>query len=184
MKLRSESFIEMGFVGIKETVEKLKKVVFTGEELYPVVRKASEEMVAGAKNNIPIHTGNLRDSIGFIERSKDKGIKENQAQVIIGARTYGGSKGYHMSLLEKGTMQREMKKDLIDGVTSRKNNFEKFKGPSHWMPHKGKSTGKVEPRKWLTKAFDEHGNAVATAAIAGLNKLADKLIKKQGLKTK
>lgn len=184
MKLRNGSFIEMGFVGMKETSEKLKKVVFTGKELYPVVRKASEEMVSGIKSNIPIHTGNLRDSIGFIERSKTKGIRDNQAKVLIGARTYGGSKGYHMSLLEKGTMQREMKKDLIDGVTSRKNNFEKFKGPGFFMPHKGKSTGKVEPRKWMQKAFDEHGNAVATAAIAGLNKLADKLIKKQGLKTK
>jgi len=68
-----------------------------------VIEKNSKEFINIAQNNVQDDTGNLSRSIGFI----DKNPRFRFAAVrLIGARVYGGYKGYHAYIYEHGTQQR------------------------------------------------------------------------------
>jgi len=55
------------------------------------------------RRKINVKTGNLRNSIGYIERdNRGKG----RAFRLIGARVYGPYKGFHAHLIEEGTADR------------------------------------------------------------------------------
>lgn len=68
-----------------------------GAEVYRVIKESGQPIITDAQSSINSRTGNLRNSIGFIERSK-KYTKVG----IIGPRTYGSWKGYHAHLIAKG----------------------------------------------------------------------------------
>lgn len=177
-----KEFISFEIKEVDEMVKKLSDIEFKGDDIYDVIRVASTPMVDAIRNSIPIHTGNLRRSIDFIERSRRKGKFKNAATVIIGARTYGGFKGLHASVLEKGTNERKMTRGLRAGDITQKT-MEHYKGPWFFKPFKGKSTGKIEGRLFMAKGFDATINQVWNNSKDGLLKLANKELKAKGLPT-
>ena len=75
-------------------------------ELYDGLKKAAQPIVDSARSKINSRTGNLRESVGFIERRKKAYYK---SVVLIGPRTYNRYKGFHANLVEYGTQQRRIK---------------------------------------------------------------------------
>ena len=81
-------------------------------ELYEGLKKAAQPIVDSAQSKVNVRTGNLRASIGFIERRKKAYYK---SVVLIGARSYGGWKGNHAHLVEFGTLPRQLKNIKMRG---------------------------------------------------------------------
>jgi hypothetical protein len=113
-----------------------------------------EIFITLAKSKIQDDTGNLRNSIGFINRSSRGKYPSTR---LIGARVYGGFKGYHAHLLEYGTVKREYKS--------------KFSGKSHY-------TGSGPAKPFMRPAYDE-GRA---PFIEGVTKRVEKYIKEMAIK--
>lgn len=80
-----------------------------------MIERAGQIFISLAKAKINVNTGNLRESIGYIERD-NRGSK--LAFRMIGARVYGGYKGYHAHLLEDGTSNRNASRKKKRKVTS------------------------------------------------------------------
>jgi len=84
--------------GFKNIARKFKQVTTSQEaQIYSIMRKAAEPIVTSAQSRANSRTGNLRTSIGFIERNR-----RYKNMVLIGPRTYGGWKGQHAYLVGKG----------------------------------------------------------------------------------
>jgi hypothetical protein len=128
------------------------------------IEQAGRIFITLAKAKINVKTGNLRNSIGFIERdNRGKG----RAFRLIGARVYGPFKGFHAHLIEEGT---------ADRTPSRK------KKTSASGAKYGKNIGPAKP--FMRPAFESGKNLY----IQAMNKLvtthlADKA-KRAGLQTK
>jgi hypothetical protein len=128
------------------------------------IEQAGRIFITLAKAKINVKTGNLRNSIGFIERdNRGKG----RAFRLIGARVYGPYKGFHAHLIEEGT---------ADRTPSRK------KKTSASGAKYGKNIGPAKP--FMRPAFESGKNLY----IQAMNKLvtthlADK-VKRAGLQTK
>lgn len=80
-----------------------------------MIERAGQIFVSLAKSKVTVNTGNLRESIGFIERD-NRGSK--LAFRMIGARVYGGYNGYHAHLLEEGTSNRNASRKKKRKVTN------------------------------------------------------------------
>ena len=84
--------------GVNKVVNKFKELVKTQDsKVYDAIKKASQPIITDAQSQINSRTGNLRASIGFIERSK-----RYKKAAIIGPRTYGNWRGFHAYLIAKG----------------------------------------------------------------------------------
>ena len=66
-------------------------------QAYDVLKSSAAPIVSDAQQQINSRTGNLRASIGFIERNK-----RYKKAAMIGPRTYGTWKGYHAYLIAGG----------------------------------------------------------------------------------
>jgi hypothetical protein len=71
-----------------------------------IIQRHAQIFIDSAKQNIQDDTGNLSRSIGFIEKTAKYKFS---AVRLIGARVYGGYKGYHAYIYEHGTEERETK---------------------------------------------------------------------------
>lgn len=84
--------------GLNNIVNKLKNSTKGLEaKAYDVIKQSAQPIVSDAQAGITSRTGNLRASIGFVERNK-----RYKSAVIIGPRTYGSWKGYHAYLIAGG----------------------------------------------------------------------------------
>jgi len=149
--------------------QELQRLVLTGEELLPNIRGAAAQMVEAVRNATPVDTGRLRESIGFIDRSKSKSRTKWRAGVIIGARNYGSFRGMgaHAFLVEFGTAERVMLKGLRPGGITQKS-MEKYSGHGAYTPRAGKSTGQVVGRRFMQKTFDANADLVGRQIIANI----------------
>jgi len=178
-----KEFVEVNFrTDVNTMAKNLGETKISGEDLYKALATSVQPMINGIRNNIPVHTGNLRESVGLIERNKGKSKGKDWANIMIGARTYGGYKGYHASLLEKGTDERIMTKGLRAGDITQKT-MQPFAGKWWMKPEAGKSTGKITGRRWMQKGFDEHKEEVFKLSRTLLLELANTELKKKGLPT-
>jgi len=84
--------------GLQNIISKLKALTTSQEaKVNAIVKNAAQPIINDAQSQINSRTGNLRASIGFIERNK-----RYKSVVIIGPRTYGGWKGQHAYLIAGG----------------------------------------------------------------------------------
>lgn len=128
------------------------------------IEQAGKIFITLAKAKINVKTGNLRNSIGFIERdNRGKG----RAFRLIGARVYGPYKGFHAHLIEEGT---------ADRTPSRKKkvsaNGEKY----------GKNIGPAKP--FMRPAFDAGKTLYISAMERLVSKHLEEKAKRAGFKTK
>jgi len=99
--------------GTASIIQKLRSLNFSGSnELYEGLKQASQPIIDSAQSKINVRTGNLRASIGFIERRKTAYYKN---VVLIGPRTYNRWAGYHAHLVEYGTVKRSIKETKLRG---------------------------------------------------------------------
>jgi hypothetical protein len=88
---------------LQQAISGIKSLGLPTQVVGGVIEKNSKEFINIAQSNIQDDTGNLSRSIGFI----DKNPRFRFAAVrLIGARVYGGYKGYHAYIYEHGTQQR------------------------------------------------------------------------------
>ena len=93
--------------GTAKLLQLMTRLDFSGRnELYEGLKKASQPIIDSAQAKVNVRTGNLRASIGFIERRKKPYYK---SVVLIGPRTYSRWAGYHAHLVEYGTVKRSIK---------------------------------------------------------------------------
>jgi HK97 gp10 family phage protein len=148
--------------GVNNLVNKLTDLTTSLDtKVYKIIKSNSQVIIDDAKQGVNVVTGNLRNSIGFIERNKR--YKNN---VIIGTRNYGGwnGKGYHAHLLEFGTKLR-----FIGEKTIRKGEVDKRAG----------YRGRLVPGKFafMHQAFNNNKQAVGTGIITDLKKEISKQLK-------
>jgi len=128
------------------------------------IEQAGKIFITLAKAKINVKTGNLRNSIGYIERdNRGKG----RAFRLIGARVYGPYKGFHAHLIEEGT---------ADRTPSRKKkvsaNGEKY----------GKNIGPAKP--FMRPAFEAGKTLYLSAMERLVSKHLEEKAKRAGFKTK
>jgi len=128
------------------------------------IEQAGKIFITLAKAKINVKTGNLRNSIGYIERdNRGKG----RAFRLIGARVYGPYKGFHAHLIEEGT---------ADRTPSRKKkvsaNGEKY----------GKNIGPAKP--FMRPAFEAGKTLYISAMERLVSKHLEEKAKRAGFKTK
>ena len=80
-------------------------------------KKGAKPMIATAKAGIKDRSGNLRKSIG-------SAMLFNTSAIIVGARKFGGHKGYHGHLIENGTETRFRKSGGATGKSEGTHFFE------------------------------------------------------------
>jgi HK97 gp10 family phage protein len=149
--------------GLNNIVNKLGKMAISTEgQIYRIIKKNSQPIIDDAKNNINSVTGNLRNSIGFIERNK-----RYKTNVIIGTRNYGGwnGKGYHAHLLESGTDLR-----FIEAKVIRKGKVDERAG----------YRGRLMPGEFafITPAFSKNKEGVRLGIVTDIKKELEKQLKK------
>lgn len=128
------------------------------------IEQAGRIFITLAKAKINVKTGNLRNSIGFIERdNRGKG----RAFRLIGARVYGPYKGFHAHLIEEGTADR----------TPMRKKKTTASGEKH-----GKNIGPARP--FMRPAFDAGKNLYIEAMNRLVSKYLEEKAKKAGLQTK
>lgn len=99
--------------GVGEVIKALEAVGanIKSQELQQMLRGESQRIVDTAKSLVPVDTGDLRESIGFITNKDDA----NMDKVLIGVR-----KSYHnyylAPMLEYGTEPRVTKSGAYRGV--------------------------------------------------------------------
>lgn len=99
--------------GTAEIIQKLRSLNFSGSnDLYEGLKQASQPIIDSAQSKVNVRTGNLRASIGFIERRKTAYYK---SVVLIGPRTYNRWAGFHAHLVEYGTVKRQIKETKTRG---------------------------------------------------------------------
>jgi len=88
---------------VNQAIRGIKTLGLSPQVVGGVIERNAKEFINIAQNNVQDDTGNLSRSIGFIE----KNTRYRFAAVrLIGARVYGGFKGYHAYIYEHGTQQR------------------------------------------------------------------------------
>lgn len=127
------------------------------------IEQAGRIFITLAKAKINVKTGNLKNSIGFIERD-NRG--NGKAFRLIGARVYGPYKGYHAHLIEEGTADRTPKRKIKvakDGT--------KYKA----------NIGPAKP--FMRPAFESGKNLYINAINKLVTTFLEERAKKAGLKT-
>lgn len=128
------------------------------------IEQAGRIFITLAKAKISVKTGNLRNSIGFIERdNRGKG----RAFRLIGARVYGPYKGFHAHLIEEGTADR----------TPMRKKKTTASGEKH-----GKNIGPAKP--FMRPAFESGKNLYIEAMKRLVTKHLEEKAKRAGLQTK
>jgi HK97 gp10 family phage protein len=139
--------------GLAETLDALKAmgVEVKSKKLQNLLKKSSAPIIATAKSLVPVDTGDLRDSIGFIN-SKDNA---NFDKALIGLR-----KEYYNNYLgvmyEYGTVNR------IQAST-------------------GRYTGVIAPVRFMQRAVDSNATSVEESIIKGVDQIIADLAKKNNL---
>lgn len=148
----------------KVVIDGLKNMKVEPPIMGQFIEQAGKVFIALAKSKIRTKTGNLRESIGFIQRDKSG---YGKAMRLIGARVYGPYKGYHAHLIEEGTADRSKERKKTVTATGEK-----------YAPNIGPA------RPFMRPAF-EQGQSIYTQILTKLTTdyIADKA-KKAGLKTK
>lgn len=148
----------------KLVIDGLKSLKVEPPIMGQFIEQAGKVFIAIAKSKIRTKTGNLRESIGYIERDKSG---YGKAMRMIGARAYGPYKGFHAHLIEEGTSDRSKERKKTTNAKG-----EKYK------PNVGTA------RPFMRPAF-EAGKVVYTQIITKLTTdyIANKA-KNAGLKTK
>lgn len=148
----------------KLVVDGLKAMKVEDAIMGQFIEQAGKVFIALAKSKIRTKTGNLRESIGFIQRDKSGYGKPMR---LIGARVYGPYKGYHAHLIEEGTADRSKERKKSTTATGAK-----------YAPNVGPA------RPFMRPAF-EQGKTIYTQIITKLTTdyIANKA-KQAGLKTK
>lgn len=148
----------------KLVVDGLKAMKVEDAIMGQFIEQAGKVFIALAKSKIRTKTGNLRESIGFIQRDKSGYGKPMR---LIGARIYGPYKGYHAHLIEEGTADRSKERKKSTTATGAK-----------YAPNIGPA------RPFMRPAF-EQGKTIYTQIITKLTTdyIANKA-KQAGLKTK
>lgn len=148
----------------KLVVDGLKAMKVEDAIMGQFIEQAGKVFIALAKSKIRTKTGNLRESIGFIQRDKSGYGKPMR---LIGARIYGPYKGYHAHLIEEGTADRSKERKKSTTATGAK-----------YAPNVGPA------RPFMRPAF-EQGKTIYTQIITKLTTdyIANKA-KQAGLKTK
>lgn len=148
----------------KLVVDGLKAMKVEDAIMGQFIEQAGKVFIALAKSKIRTKTGNLRESIGFIQRDKSGYGKSMR---LIGARVYGPYKGYHAHLIEEGTADRSKERKKSTTATGAK-----------YAPNVGPA------RPFMRPAF-EQGKTIYTQIITKLTTdyIANKA-KQAGLKTK
>ena len=128
------------------------------------IEQAGRIFITLAKAKINVKTGNLRNSIGFIERdNRGKG----RAFRLIGARVYGPYKGFHAHLIEEGTADRTPSRKKKVSATG-----EKY----------GKNIGPAKP--FMRPAFEAGKTLYLSAMERLVSKHLEEKAKRAGFKTK
>lgn len=87
----------------KLAIDEFRNLQIDSPVMGQFIEQAGRIFITLAKAKINVKAGNLRNSIGFIERdNRGKG----RAFRLIGARVYGPYKGFHAHLIEEGTADR------------------------------------------------------------------------------
>lgn len=148
----------------KLVVDGLKAMKVEPSIMAQFIEQAGKVFIALAKSKIRTKTGNLRNSIGFIQRDKSGYGKPMR---LIGARIYGPYKGYHAHLIEEGTADRSKERKKSTKATGEK-----------YAPNVG-------PAKPFMRPAFEQGKTIYTQILTKLTTdyIANKA-KQAGLKTK
>jgi hypothetical protein len=148
----------------KVVIDGLKNIDVADPIMGQFIEQAGKVFIALAKSKIKVKTGNLRNSIGFIQRDKSGYGKPFR---LIGARVYGEFKGYHAHLIEEGTTDRS--KERKKNVTANGTKYAPNVGPA---------------KPFMRPAF-EQGKTIYTQILTKLTTdyIANKA-RKAGLKTK
>lgn len=148
----------------KLVLDELKSLKVEDAIMGQFIEQAGKVFIALAKSKIRTKTGNLRNSIGFIQRDKSGYGKPIR---LIGARVYGPYKGYHAHLIEEGTADRS--KERKKNVTASGEKYAPNIGPA---------------RPFMRPAF-EQGQTIYTQIITKLTTdyIAEKA-KRAGMTTK
>lgn len=128
------------------------------------IEQAGRIFITLAKAKINVKTGNLRNSIGFIERdNRGKG----RAFRLIGARVYGPYKGFHAHLIEEGTADRTPMRKKKTTASGEKHD---------------KNIGPAKP--FMRPAFESGKNLYIQAMDRLVKKHLEEKAKRAGLQTK
>jgi hypothetical protein len=140
--------------GLAETLEALKAmgVSVKSRKLQQVLKKSASPIIATAKSLVPVDTGDLRDSIGFIN-SKDNA---NFDKALIGLR-----KEYHNNYL--GVM------------------YEYGVPTSRIQASTGRYTGAIAPVRFMQRAVDSNATSVEENIMKGVDQIIADLAKKNNL---
>lgn len=144
----------------KVIIDELRKLQVPAINMGQFLELEGEIFVKLAKSKIQDNTGNLRNSIGFINRSSRGKYPSTR---LIGARVYGGFKGYHAHLLEFGTANRDYKS--------------KKSGKSHF-------TGSGPAKPFMRPAYDEGKQQFIQGVTLRIEKYIKGIATKTGVQTK
>lgn len=136
-----------------ETLNALKAigVDIKSRKLQKVLKDNSQSIIATAKSLVPVDTGDLRDSIGFIQ-SKDNA---NFDKALIGLRKEYVN-NYLGVMFEYGT---------VDRIQS----------------SNGRYTGAIAPVRFMQRAVDANANSVTEGIMKGIDVIVADLAKKNNL---
>jgi hypothetical protein len=139
---------------LANVVKGIKTLGLSPQIVGGVIERNSEQFIISAKQNIQDDTGNLSRSIGFI----NKNAKYKFSAVrLIGARVYGGYRGYHAYIYEQGTAERKTKT--------------------------GASKGKMPASNYMRRAFDSHSPAFIANTEREIVKIIETNARKAGMNT-
>jgi hypothetical protein len=146
--------------------EQFKNLGIPSGKLGDMIERAGQVFIALAKAKVNVNTGNLRESIGYIERD-NRGSK--LAFRMIGARVYGGFKGYHAHLLEEGTSNRNASRKKKRKLTNKGRKLLPNIGPE---------------KPFLQPAFDQGKTAFMASMEAQIKEYIENKAKGAGLQIK
>lgn len=139
---------------LANAVKGIKSLGLSPQIVGGVIERNAEQFITIAKQNIRDDTGNLSRSVGFI----NKNAKYKFSAVrLIGARVYGGFRGYHAYIYEHGTAERKTKT--------------------------GASKGKMPASNYMLRAFDSYGSTFTQNTEREIVKIIENNAKKSGFNT-
>lgn len=140
---------------LANAVKGIKSLGLSPQTVGGVIERNAEQFIILAKQNIQDDTGNLSRSVGFI----DKNPKYRFSAVrLIGARVYGGYKGYHAYIYEHGTKERKTKT--------------------------GASKGKMPASNYMLRAFDNYQNSFIANTDRDIVRIIEQNARKSGFDVK
>lgn len=139
---------------LANAVKGIKSLGLSPQIVGGVIERNSEQFITLAKQNIQDDTGNLSRSVGFI----NKNAKYKFSAVrLIGARVYGGYKGYHAYIYEHGTKERKTRA--------------------------GSSKGKMPASDYMLRAFDAYSSTFIAKTERDIVKIIEQNARKAGMNT-